>query len=53
MIKLYIVYNAYLENIGYKNNVKAGTATVTLRGIGDYAGTKTVTFTIKKQSVNK
>ncbi|MBQ1391363.1 MAG: leucine-rich repeat protein, partial [Firmicutes bacterium] len=31
----------------YKNNTKAGTATVTITGKGNYAGTKTANFTIK------
>lgn len=36
------------EIVSYKSNVKAGTASVTLRGIGDYAGTRTVKFKITK-----
>ena len=32
----------------YSNNDRVGTAKVTLVGCGDYAGTKTVTFKIKK-----
>ena len=32
--------------VSYKNNKKIGTATVTITGIGDYEGTKTVTFRI-------
>mgnify|MGYP001667853525 CR=1 FL=1 len=31
----------------YSNNIKAGTATITITGKGNYAGTKTVTFKIK------
>ena len=34
--------------ISYKNNVKAGTATLTVTGKGNYAGTKSATFKIKK-----
>ena len=34
-----------LENT-YKNNVKKGTASVTIQGIGNYAGTYTVTYKI-------
>ncbi|MCH5254146.1 MAG: right-handed parallel beta-helix repeat-containing protein, partial [Lachnospiraceae bacterium] len=34
----------------YKNNIKAGTAKVTLRGTGDYGGTKTYSFKIKKKT---
>lgn len=35
--------------IEYKNNVKAGTAKVTLQGIGAYGGTKTYSFKISKK----
>lgn len=31
----------------YKNNVKKGTASVTIRGVNNYGGTKTVKFTIR------
>ena len=34
--------------VSYKNNTYAGTATVTITGIGNYEGTVTATFTIKK-----
>ncbi|MBD5491693.1 MAG: hypothetical protein HDR16_06150 [Lachnospiraceae bacterium] len=34
------------EIVGYKNNVKKGTATVILHGTGDYGGTKKATFKI-------
>lgn len=34
---------------GYKNNIKAGTAKVTLRGKGSYGGTKTYSFKIQKK----
>ena len=34
--------------IYYKDNVEVGTATVTLTGIGNYKGSTTATFTIKK-----
>lgn len=33
----------------YKNNSKAGTAKITLHGIGEYGGTKTCSFTILKK----
>ncbi|MDE5718397.1 MAG: Ig-like domain-containing protein, partial [Lachnospiraceae bacterium] len=33
----------------YKNNTQAGTAKVTLRGIGEYGGTKTYSFKIQKK----
>ena len=37
------------EIIGYQNNTKKGTAKVTLKGVGNYGGTKTVTFKIKSK----
>ncbi len=39
------------EIVGYRNNVKMGTATMILRGKGNYCGTKEVTFTIGKRIV--
>lgn len=37
--------------VSYKNNTKAGTATITIHGKNAYTGTKTVTFVITKKSV--
>lgn len=37
------------EIVSYSNNIKAGTAKVALRGIGDYGGTKVYTFKITKK----
>lgn len=37
--------------VSYKNNKAAGTATVTVKGMGVYAGTKERTFTIKALSI--
>lgn len=34
--------------ITYRNNINAGTAAVVINGCGDYIGTKTITFSIKK-----
>lgn len=34
--------------VSYSNNVNVGTATVTVRGIGNYTGTKTATFRINE-----
>ena len=34
--------------LAYASNTNAGTATVTITGVGDYGGTKQVTFTIAK-----
>lgn len=38
------------EIVSYSKNVKKGTATLVIRGIGNYSGTKTVKFTIKAKS---
>jgi len=35
------------EIVGYSNNVKKGTATITIKGKGNYGGTKTQKFTIQ------
>ena len=35
------------EIVGYSNNVNKGTATLTIKGKGNYGGTKTVKFTIQ------
>jgi len=37
---------------GYTNNVKKGTAKVTIQGIGDFAGTKTISFKIVQRKVD-
>ncbi len=37
------------EIVGYENNIKKGTAKVTIRGVGDYGGTKTVNFKINQK----
>lgn len=39
---------AYYEIVSYGVNTSVGTGTVTVRGIGDYVGTKTISFKIKK-----
>ncbi|SNU08060.1 Uncharacterized conserved protein YkwD, contains CAP (CSP/antigen 5/PR1) domain [Lachnospiraceae bacterium] len=39
-------------SVSYKNNIKAGTATITVSGIGNYAGDKSISFTIKAESKN-
>jgi len=38
------------EIVSYKNNVNKGTATVVLKGVGNYGGTKNVTFKIKART---
>ena len=40
------VVSAANYTVTYKNNVKVGKATVTVKGKGNYAGTKTATFKI-------
>ena len=39
--------------VAYKNNVSKGTATVTIKGKGNYSGTKSATFKINAASVAK
>ena len=36
--------------VGYKNNIKAGNATVVIKGVGKYGGSANIKFTIKKFS---
>lgn len=43
-----LVLGEDFEVIGYKNNLKPGEATITIKGIGDFTGTKKLTFTIQK-----
>ena len=37
------------EIVGYENNTNRGKAKVTIKGVGDYGGTRTVKFTIKSK----
>lgn len=37
--------------VKYSNNINVGTATVTITGQGNYTGTKTIEFTIKKADI--
>ncbi|MDE7252701.1 MAG: glycosyl hydrolase 53 family protein [Acetatifactor sp.] len=37
--------------IAYENNIKAGKGTMIITGVGEYAGTKKVTFTIQKRKM--
>ncbi len=41
------------EIISYTNNINKGTAKLTIRGLGNYGGTKTVSFKIKGKSLFK
>ena len=38
--------------LAYKNNTKAGTASVTVKGKGNYAESQTITFAIEKKDLN-
>lgn len=40
------------EIVEYSNNIKKGTAKLTIHGLGEYGGTKTVTFKITAQPMN-
>ncbi|MDE7266769.1 MAG: glycosyl hydrolase 53 family protein [Lachnospiraceae bacterium] len=42
---------SYNDENGNKTNIKNGKVTVTITGIGDYAGTKKVSFSIKKRPI--
>lgn len=48
-----LVYGKDFEIVpgSYKNNLKKGTASVTIRGVGEYGGTKTVKFKIGARSL--
>lgn len=50
MKKVPLVADDY-EIVSYSNNVKKGTATVIIRGVGNYGGTKKITFKIKSKKV--
>lgn len=39
------------EIVGYTNNINKGTAKITLKGVGDYGGSKAVNFTIAVKSL--
>ena len=38
--------------VGYSNNIKKGTAKVTFQGVGEYGGTKTVSFKIVQKNIS-
>ncbi|MBQ7556720.1 MAG: leucine-rich repeat protein [Lachnospiraceae bacterium] len=42
----YLIPDTDFEVVSYSNNLKAGSAKVTLRGLGKYGGTRTLTFRI-------
>lgn len=48
-----ILYKDIDYTIEYKDNINVGTATITIKGIEEYSGTKTITFKIIKATVNK
>ena len=45
----YLVPGTDFVVLSYSNNTKAGTAKVTLKGMGNYGGTRTLTFKIKQK----
>ena len=45
-VKTPLIEGIDFEIVGYKNNVNKGTATMIIRGIGEYGGTKEVKFSI-------
>ncbi len=51
--KTQLVLGEDFEIAGYSGNIEKGTASVTLRGIGNYGGTKTVKFKIVQKKMNE
>lgn len=51
-VKKPLTYGTDYEVVSYKNNIRKGTATVILRGKGDYAGEKAVSFKINTSKIN-
>ncbi len=49
---VYLVPGRDFKIVSYRDNVKKGAAKVTLQGLGDYAGTKTLTFKIVQKQVD-
>ncbi|MCR4901581.1 MAG: Ig-like domain-containing protein [Butyrivibrio sp.] len=47
------LYSSSYEIVSYTNNEKVGTAKVTIRGIGQYGGMKTVSFKISSKAVTQ
>ncbi len=48
-----LVYGTDYIITGYKNNTKRGTGVMTIQGIGQYGGTKSVKFTIQQRKLQK
>lgn len=46
-----LIYGKDFTVSGYKNNINVGTATATVTGIGEYTGTKKVTFNISTRTL--
>lgn len=46
-----LVEGTHYEIVGYANNVKRGSAKITIRGIDEYGGTKTFSFAIGQSSI--
>lgn len=51
-LKGQVLSNKDYEIVSYSNNHNKGTAKVTIRGVGNYGGTKTVNFTIANKSMS-
>ena len=48
----YVLTSADYEIVSYTNNIKKGTASLTIRGKGDFGGTKTIKFKIGSQRLS-
>ena len=48
----YLVPGKDFRVTGYRDNIKTGTAKVTLQGLGEYSGTKALTFKIVKRKID-
>ena len=46
-----ILEDSDYEIVSYENNINKGKAKVTIKGVGNYGGTKTITFTIKAKGL--
>ena len=46
-------FSTYYYDYSYKNNINAGTATITIKGKNGYHGSKSATFKIKQASITK
>ena len=51
LAKKTLTYGVDYEILSVTNNIRAGKATMVIQGLGEYAGTKKVTFSIGKQTL--